>query len=138
MKKAVRKQKQHEAEIDAKLDKVIDLMQKPMDFYESKKPENELDLVAVVREKMIMAGLKDKVVECYDNNRFIIEAKDRPCHAQQYHLNRFFSTQFMAAKEQAAVERYSLIYEINSKEWLEIFDNLILPAVVNYDLPVKL
>lgn len=123
---------------DKAIEKIVTLMEKPMGFYNADRKEDEIDLVAIVRQKMVEAGLVDKVRECYDTDRFIIEAKDRPAHAQQYNLNRFFCTQFMAAKEDASIERYALIYEIQPDQWLEIFDKTILPAVVNYDLPVKL
>ena len=123
---------------DKDIEKIVTLMEKPMDFYNSERKDDEIDLIDVVRQRMIEAGLVDKVRECYDTDRFIIEAKDRPAHAQQYNLNRFFCTQFMAAKEDASIERYALIYEIQPNQWLEIFDKTILPAVVNYDLPVKL
>lgn len=131
-------EKQQEETLSPEAEKIITLMQKPMEFYQSERKEDEIDLVAVVREKMVEAGLGEKLPECYDSNRFIQEAKDRPAHAQQYNLNRFFCTQFMAAKEEASIERYALIYEIKPNEWLEIFDKTILPAVVNYNLPVKL
>ena len=119
-------------------EKIVKLMEKPMAFYQGKRQDDEMDLIHVVRQKMVDAGLSDKLVDCFDSNRFIVEAKERPAHAQQYNLNRYFCTQFMAADEQAAIERYSLIYEINPDQWLKIFDKTILPAVVNYDLPVKL
>lgn len=119
-------------------EKIVELMQKPMDFYNSARKEDELDLISIVREKMVEVGLADKLPECFDNNRFIQDAKDRPAHAQQYNLNRFFCTQFMAAEADASIERYALIYEIKPDQWLEIFDKTILPAVVNYNLPVKL
>ena len=123
---------------DEAVDKVVDLMTKPMQQYMSARRDDEMDLVQIVREKMVQVGLADKLPECFDNNRFIQEAKDRPAHSQQYNLNRYFSTQFMAAKEDASIERYALIYEIRPDQWLEIFDKTILPAVVNYDLPVRL
>lgn len=119
-------------------EKVVKLMEKPMNFYQGKRQDDEMDLIHVVRQKMVDAGLSDKLVDCFDSNRFIIEAKERPAHAQQYNLNRYFCTQFMAADEQAGIERYSLIYEITPDQWLTIFDKTILPAVVNYDLPVKI
>lgn len=119
-------------------DKVMKLMKDPMDFYHGKRKDDEIDLVSVVRQRMVDAGLGDRLVDCFDHNRFIEEAKERPAHAQQYNLNRYFCTQFMAAEESAAIERYSLIYEISPDKWLTIFDKTILPAVVNYDLPVRL
>ena len=126
---------EEQAQQDA--EKIVKLMTEPMKFYQSERQENEIDLISTVRQKLVDAGLSDRLPECFDDNRFIQEAKNRPAHAQQYNLNRYFCTQFMAAEEEASLERYALIYEIKPTEWLEIFDKTILPAVVNYNLPIK-
>jgi len=126
------------AQSDAEIQALEQLMYKPMEFYNGKKLENEIDLVEQVRSRMVSAGLLEKLPECFDQNRFILEAKDRQAHAQQYLLNRYLSLQLMSSVEPAALERYALIYEISSDKWLAIFDQKILPAIVNYDLPVKI
>lgn len=121
-----------------KLDTIIDVFEAGASFYNRPREENEIDLVKRIREAMIEVGLKDKVIEAYDENRFIKEAEGRTAHAQQYNLNRYFSTQLMAVEQDTSLERYALLYEIRPDQWLEIFKRNILPIVVNCDLPVKL
>lgn len=120
------------------VEKLNDLMRGPMEQYQAARREDELDLVAIVRERMVQAGLLDKLPYAFDNNRFIQEAIGKPSHAQQYNLNRYFSTQLMATHDDTLVQRYALIYEIRPDEWLNVFDNTILPAIVNFNLPVEI
>ena len=119
-------------------EKIKELMGKPMAMYNSARVENEIDLVQEVRDRLLARGMHEKVRTAYDTSRFIQEAEGKPSHAQQYNLNRFLSLQFMAATDAAQIQRYSLIYEINAKEWLEIFDATILPAMAEFDLPVAI
>lgn len=119
-------------------EKINELMGKPMAMYNAGRVENEIDLIQEVRERLLAHGLHERVRTAYDTNRFILEAEGKPSHAQQYNLNRFLSLQFMAAQDAAQIQRYSLIYEVNAKEWLTIFDATILPALVEFDLPVPI
>lgn len=120
------------------IEKFNEFMRGPMEQYQSPRREDEIDLVSVVRERMVQAGLLDKLPHAFDNNRFIQEAVGKPSHAQQYNLNRYFSTQLMVAQDDTLVQRYALIYEIQPDEWLNVFDNTILPAIVNFNLPVEI
>lgn len=120
------------------IEKFNEFMRGPMEQYQAPRQEDELDLVRIVREKMVQAGLLEKLPLAFDNNRFIQEAIGKPSHAQQYNLNRYFSTQLMTAQDDTLVQRYALIYEIRPDEWLNVFDNTILPAIVNFNLPVEI
>jgi len=127
------------AELITDPDKVVEaintLMQGPMAFYNSAKVEGELDLVALVRQRLMERGLVDKLHLGFDQNRFIMEAHNRPAHAQQYLLNRYFTTQFMAISEDTLLQRYALIYEVSTPNWIQIFENSVLPAFVEFGLP---
>lgn len=120
------------------IEKFNEFMRGPMEQYQSPRREDEIDIVSVVRERMVQAGLLDKLPRAFDNNRFIQEAVGKPSHAQQYNLNRYFSTQLMTAQDDTLIQRYALIYEIQPDEWLNVFDNTILPAVINFNLPVEI
>ena len=119
------------------LARVNELMNAPIEFYNSQKLEGELDLVKVVRQRLSDHGLKDKLHEGFDTNRFVVEAKGKPAHAQQYLMNRYFSTQLMAADQDTVLQRYSLMYEVQPDEWLQVFEKTVLPAFVDYNLPVQ-
>lgn len=119
------------------LARVNELMNAPIEFYNSQKLEGELDLVEVVRQRLSDHGLKDKLYEGFDTNRFVVEAKNKPAHAQQYLMNRYFSTQLMAADQDTVLQRYALMYEVQPDEWLQVFEKTVLPAFVDYNLPVQ-
>ena len=98
---------------------------------------NEVDLIAIVRERLINHGLGDRIA-AFDNSRFIRDAANVSSSAQQYHLNRWLTLQFMHSNKDTAVQRYALIYEINAIEWLKVFDRVILPALIDFDLVVEI
>lgn len=123
---------------NATTDKIIELMTNPMNHYNKPRIKNEIDLVAHVRDRLISIGLGDRLEECFENNRFILDAKERTCHAQQYNLTRYFSLQLMAAEVDTSVERYALMYECRADQWLDVFDRVILPTIANCNLPIKI
>ena len=119
---------------DAAIDAVHRQMYKYADHYAQRQP-NEIDLVDIVRERLINHGLSDRI-EAFDHSRFIQNARGVSSSAQQYHLNRWLTMQFMASDKDTSVQRYALIYEINAIEWLKVFDRVILPALIDFNLPV--
>ena len=123
---------QHEAAFDELNKKLM----QPAQQYSTPRVEGELDLIQEVRDRMAGAGLLDRLPAAYDNNRYILESAGKTSHSQQYNLNRWLNLQFMAVPQDTSVQRYALIYEINAIEWLSIFDRVILPALVDFDLPV--
>jgi len=123
---------------DEASEKIVELFKGPMRFYNTDRQSDELDLVKEVRQRLLSLGLEDKLQEGFDTNRFILEAVDKNSHVQQFLLNRYLTIQFMASQEDTAVERYALMNEVNPSDWLTVFEQRILPAVVNLDLPVKI
>lgn len=120
------------------LDKLKELMQGPMDYYNSERLPDEMDLVQRVRDLFIQNGAGHLLNNGFESSRFIIEAKDKSSHAQQFNLNRWLSLQLMAKTGSDPVMRYSLIYEIRPDQWLGIFETRILPNFLALDLPVML
>lgn len=102
--------------------------------YNAKRMEGDHDLVASIREKLIEAGV-DNIDQIYDNNRHIVEAANRQPHAQQYHLNRFFSEQLNCAQAKTGIDtrisRNSLIYEIMPDQWEKIIEKQVIPSLVS-------
>lgn len=116
-------------------EQVQEFMEKPMNHYTTPRREDELDLIQVVRERMLRAGLGDRLIQAFDQNRFILDARDKTTHVQQFLLNRYLVMQFMLAEGDTTTQRYALIYEVTTDEWLAIFDSVILPAMMTFDLP---
>lgn len=121
---------------DEAYQKFAEMLQNPADHYLTPRVEGEIDLVEIVRERFMNAGLGEKLASTFDNNRFIVEARDKTSAAQQYNLNRWLALQFMACQHDTSVQRYALMYNVNALEWLTVFDRAILPAIIDFDLPV--
>lgn len=126
------------AEQQAAIDKLNELMNGPINYYTSDRLPDEIDLIERVRELFVRSGNGHRLPEGFDSSRFIIEAKDRPSHAQQYCLNRWISLQLMACEGSDVVTLYSLIYEIRPDQWLTIFEQYILPKMLELNLPIKI
>ena len=122
--------------VEEALNSITQQLSKAAAHYDKRVP-NEIDLIAIVRERLINHGLGDRIA-AFDNSRFIREAAGISSSAQQYHLNRWLTLQFMSSPRDTAVQRYALIYEINAIEWLKIFDRVILPALIDFDLVVEI
>ena len=123
-------------QIDQQVQAIQEKFKGPMEFYNSQRRPDEMDLISEVRGLMAEAGLSERLPYAFDSNRFIVEAKNRPAHAQQYNLNRYLTLQFMAAEGPVTIPRYALIYEIAPHDWLTIFKDTVLPALVDSNLPV--
>jgi hypothetical protein len=116
-------------------EQVQEFMETPMNHYKTPRREDELDLIQVVRDRMVRAGMGDRLAFAFDQNRFIAEARNKTTHVQQFLLNRYLVMQFMLAEGDTSTQRYALIYEVSADEWLGIFDSVILPAMMTFDLP---
>lgn len=121
--------------IDPRIDNMLDMLEKPMQFYQQDRLPDEMNLVTHVRELMIEQGLRDRVETAFDTHRLIIEAQGKSSHPQQFLLNRYFALQFMSCEKDTRMNRFRLIYEISPDQWLGIFRTSILPALIDLDLP---
>ena len=117
------------------IDQVVTAVNASVNIYNTPRVSGELDMVQAVRNLLCSVGLGDRLPEAYDANRFIIEAHGKTAIAQQYNLNRYLSIQLMSVDQDATLQRYALIYEVSPKDWLTIFEQNILPALAEFDLP---
>lgn len=106
--------------------------------YLQPKPDGDLDLITVVRAKMLDAGLKKLVESNFDTNHFIIEASGKHSTAQRYLLNRFWSLQLMSSPKVSTEERYCLIPNGSVDDWLRLWTDKVLPFIISNNLPIKL
>ena len=70
----------------AGVDSVIDMLHNPLTFYQTAPVPGELDMVALVRQRLIDYGKKDIIEAVFDNSRHIREAIGKNSHAQQFHF----------------------------------------------------
>jgi len=102
--------------------------------YFKPREENEIDLVAEVRQILLTNGLGQSI-DAYDNNRFITEAADKCSSVQRFQLNRYFSMQLIMATADSTEERFCLIPNGDVSDWLSLFKAKILPFLIQHNLP---
>lgn len=104
--------------------------------YTRARHENELDLVDEVRKLLVESGLS-KSLYLYENNRFILEAKDKAPGVQRFLLNRFWTLQLSLCPD-SLQERYCLIPDGKVEDWLSLFKIKILPFILQKGLPKEI
>lgn len=109
-----------------------------VDDYHKDRDSDDIDLIAEVREILNKAGLNNKLEECFENHRFILEAKNRPSKVQRFLLNRYWTQQLLYAKKQSIEERYCLIPNGEIKDWIKLFNEKVLPFIIDNDLPIPI
>jgi hypothetical protein len=117
---------------------MTDKLQAGIQEYQQPKPEGDPDLVNLVRAKLIEAGLLHAVQNNFDTNRFIIEANGKNSSAQRFLLNRFWNMQLMYSSKPSTEERYCLIPNGTVQDWLRLFEQKVLPFIIENGLPVKI
>lgn len=115
-----------------------DQLQQGIQKYHQPKPDGDIDMIAIVREKLINSGLRKAVEENFDTNRFIVEAVGKNSAAQRFLLNRFWGMQLMNAAKPSSEERYCLIPNGAVEDWLRLFEVKVLPYIIENGLPVKI
>jgi len=110
-------------------------VQNGIDQYQRPRELGETDLITEVRNCLISSGLLQNVITAYDNNRFIMEAKDKTSDVQRFLLNRYWSQQLMLSNSPSIEERYCLIPNGAIADWLSLFKDKILPFVIAHNLP---
>jgi hypothetical protein len=106
--------------------------------YYQPKPDGDIDLVLEVRSRMLSCGLHANVQVGFDNNRFIIEATGKPSQVQRHLLNRYFSQQLASSSKPSIEERYCLIPNGEIKDWLTLFEQKVLPFLMENNLPMAI
>jgi hypothetical protein len=106
-----------------------------LSHYAQPTPDGDIDLVQEVRTRLLNSGLHSKVIEAYDNNRFIVEAENKISDVQRFLLNRYWNSQLMSCNKPSIEERYCLIPNGEIKDWLRLFEQKVLPFVIENELP---
>lgn len=95
----------------------------------------EDNLLEYVRSIMIDAGLKQRVLEVYDNNQYIKDAQGTPANMQRFLLNRFWMLQVLSVDAPSHDVRFSLIDTGSFRDWKRLFKDVVLPFAVQHNLP---
>jgi hypothetical protein len=105
-------------------------------YFKPREP-GEIDLVEEVRNCMKDSGLGMKM-DLFNNNRFINEASDKCSAVQRYNLNRYFNLQMLMSDKDTTEERFCLIPNGLVSEWLTLFQQKVLPFLIENDLPKEI
>ena len=100
--------------------------------------DDSIDLITEVRSLLINSGLMQNVINSYDNDKIIIEAKDKPSEIQRFMLNSYWNLQFMFMPGNTMAVRFNLVPDGNVSEWLRLFKENILPVLVSNSLPKRI
>lgn len=122
----------------AGVDSVIDMLHNPLTFYQTAPVPGELDMVALVRQRLIDYGKKDIIEAVFDNSRHIREAIGKNSHAQQFHIVRWLQMQFSSLEIDTREIRFGIIYELSPAEFMVCFEQSLLPALIHHNLPVQI
>ena len=98
----------------------------------------EDNLLDYVRSIMIDAGLKQRIVDAFDNNQYIKDAQGTPANMQRFLLNRFWMLQVLSVDAPSHDVRFSLIDTGSFRDWKRLFKDVVLPFAVQHDLPRSL
>lgn len=102
--------------------------------YKQPKPDGDIDLIAEVRQRMLNAGLGQRIAH-FDNHKFIQEAIGKESSIQRYLLNRYWTSQLLHSSKVSIEERYCLIPDGMIHDWLDLFQSRVLPFIIENDLP---
>ena len=98
----------------------------------------EDNLLDYVRSIMIDAGLKQRIVDAFDNNQYIKDAQGTPANMQRFLLNRFWMLQVLCVDAPSHDVRFSLIDTGSFRDWKRLFKDVVLPFAVQHGLPRSL
>lgn len=103
-------------------------------FTETRLPK-DIDLIEEVRKRLIAAGLQKEVSVAYESNQYILDASRMRPEAQRFLLNRYWHLQMVSLGTESIEQRYCLIQTGEFKDWLKLFDQMILPLCIKIRLP---
>ena len=104
------------------------------DYHAARQP-NDIDLIAEVRQRLVISGISAERIMAYEQNQYIIDACDKTPEVQRFLLNRYWNLQLMSSRKVSINERYCLIPNGSIDDWLRLFSDKILPFIVKNELP---
>jgi hypothetical protein len=104
-------------------------------IFKAPRTEGETDLIAEVRELIMTSGCGLNIVEAFDNDYCILDAKPLGPEAQRFLLNRYLYRQITACGAPSMEERFCLVESGQIRDWLRLFKQKILPFMMVNQLP---
>jgi len=110
-------------------------MSTAFDLYNQPLTENEIDLYTEVRNLLVNAGMTQQAATVYDANNHIAASVGKNEKVQRYHQNQFWNIQLLSAEKPSMEQRFCLIPNGNTTDWLRLFKAVVLPFCVANGLP---
>jgi hypothetical protein len=111
--------------------------------YHSNKPEGDIDLISVVEKVFTTYGIQDKI-PVFRSHRHVIEAQNKSSVAQRWLLNNYFRLQILSVGTKSgslaspAEARYCLIDNGSIDDWIKLFNQNVMPFLLENKLPVHI
>lgn len=112
--------------------------QASLSLFSQPRAEGEVDLIEMVRDRLIKHGLVLQVQQHFDTDADIQQAANLGTAAQRHLLNRFWNFQFLSIGASTAEARFYLTDSGKPEAWIHVFDRFVLPAILENNLPHRL
>jgi len=108
------------------------------ELFEKRQP-NDTDLVQECNKILIKHGLGTQSEQVFLQDEDIKRALDLHSEGQRYFINRFWTLQLMSLVGVNTMnERWCLVPKGDIKDWLRLFEDSIVPTLINHQLPKAL
>ena len=107
------------------------MMVNPHDI--ERKPDDRC-VVSECRAILVENGLANKI-DAFDNDNDVMLAKPASPEAQRDILNRYWMHQLLSAPMPSVEQRFALISDGTIDDWLRLFRQVVMPYVLENDLP---
>lgn len=106
-----------------------------IDLYYAKKPENDIDVIGLVRQAMVDDGFTEhQLSRTFDVYRHITASRDRISPVQRTNVNRFFTLAFPQSVESFREVQADMIDNGPMHVWLDVIKKRVLPFVKRNNL----
>lgn len=107
-------------------------------FTDARLPD-DINLVDTVAELLIQNNCpQDRLNDYYYSNHYIHDARNLRPEAQRFLLNRYWNLQLLSINKSSIEERYCLISNGEFEDWLKLFSKVVIPFVIENNLPTAI
>lgn len=114
----------------------------PESIINSPSPAGELDLVSEVYQLLCRATLREAAERYFLQDTLIRQAQGKHFSFQRVNLNKFWTLQLLQLETTQQVNtrraRLALIDTGSTNEWIRLFEAVVLPLAINFELPLSI
>lgn len=107
-------------------------------FREARQPQDYC-FVTNIQNVMLSRGFSPECQTNFAEAKIVIDAREMRPIAQRVLMNRYFRTQMLSVREQDSInERSCLIDNGEFQDWMRLFEETVVPFLIQNCLPKKL